>query len=183
MPLPPDLPARFTARLCGVVHALLEHPILRGDRQIVREPAEADACLRFHAGLDREAGTAFLVDFPPISDSLPTAIGRVAATVTVEGTPRGIYDAASGAIAIDVDLVFRSRHVLARTSRVGVHLATETVIDEPELHVVGSPLHFTDASLVLAGTGRFRGGSLDGGTLWLGVACDLEEIQVEALAA
>jgi hypothetical protein len=179
MPLPPDLPDQFTARLCGIVHALLEHSILRGNRQVVREPAEGAACIPFHAGLDQAAGTAFLVDFPEVSDSVPTSLGRVSATVSVEGTPTGAYDHATGHVAIDVDLVFNPRHMLARTSRVRVHLETRTAIEEPELRFEGAPLSLSTAVLVLTGRGTFEGGSLDGGTIWLAVTCEVEQLEIE----
>ncbi len=177
--MPTDLPSQFSARLDADVYALLVHPILDGDRQLVREPDEGDDPLLFRAALDREAGTVRLLDFPPVTDHVGTALGEVAATVTIEGDPTGDYDRNTGHVHIEVALTFAPKHLLARKSRVKLALSSEATIREPELEADGDPFTLDDGTLILVGHGTFEGGSLDGGDLWLAISCAIDDVVEE----
>ncbi len=178
--MPADLPPQFSARLDADVYALLEHGILDGDRQLVREPDAGDPPLHFRAALDRDAGTVRLLDFPPVTDDVDTDLGNVSATVSIDGDPEGTYDGGTGHVAIDVELTVDPKHLLARTSRVRLTLSSDAAIREAELEADGDPLTLDDGSVTLVGRGTFEGGTLDGGTLWLAIACAIDDVVGES---
>ena len=179
--MPPDLPSQFSARLDADVYALLAHRILDGDnRHLVHEPKEGEGLIVFHAEVDRDAETVHLLDFPPVTDHVGTDLGDVKATVTVEGDPGGYFHPTTGHVEIDVTLTFEPRHMLARTSRVTVPLRTEARLEQPELDATGAPFSSSDGTLTLVGRGTFEGGTLDGGSLWLAIACLIEDITERA---
>lgn len=176
--MPADLPARFRATLDADVYALLAHRILDGDnRHLVHEPREGDLLLVFHAEVDRGAETVRLVDFPPVTDHVGTDLGEVSATVTVEGNPEGFFHPTTGEVEIDVTLRFDPDHLLARASRVTLALRSDIRIEQPELDATGVPFSDEEGALTLVGHGTFEGGTLDGGDLWLAIACAVEEIE------
>lgn len=175
--MPSTLPAQFRAALDADVYALLAHRILDGDnRHLVQEPDEGDPLLLFHAEVDRDAGTVRLVDFPAVTDHVGTDLGDVEATVTVEGDPEGHFHPSTGHIEIEVTLTFDPKHMLARTSRVTLVLRSDAQIEQPELDATGVPFTDADRSLTLVGHGTFEGGTLDGGDLWLAIACAVDDI-------
>ncbi len=176
-----DLPTRFSAHLDADVYALLAHRILDGDnRHLVHEPSEGQDPILFRASLDRDAGTVYLLDFPPVTDHVGTDLGEVSATVTIEGDPEGTFDPETGHVEIEVDLTFNPKHVLARKSRVTLALSSDARIDQPELDATGAPLTLDDGTLTLVGEGTFVGGSLNGGSLWLAIACVIDDVVDES---
>jgi hypothetical protein len=175
--VPLDLPARFRATLDADVYALLAHRILDGDnRHLVHEPKEGEDLIVFHAEVDREAETVHLIDFPPVTDHVGTDLGEIEATVSVEGDPGGYFHPTTGHVEIDVTLKFAPRHMLARTSRVTVSLRSDERLEQPELDATGVPFTSADRSLTLVGHGTFEGGTLNGGSIWLAIACYIEDI-------
>ena len=175
--MPADLPAQFSARLDADVYALLAHAILDGDnRHLVHEPSDGGDPIRFRATLDRDAGTVRLLDFPPVTDRVGTDLGEVEATVTIEGDPEGHFDAATGHVEIEIALAFDPKHLLARTSRVTLTLSSDAQIDQAELDATGDPLALDAGTLTLVGHGTFDGGTLDGGDLWLAIACAIDDV-------
>jgi hypothetical protein len=179
--VPAHLPPRFRAALDADVYALLAHRILDGDdRHLVHEPKDGEALILFHAEVDRDAETVRLIDFPPVTDHVGTDLGEIEATVTVEGNPEGFFHPTTGEVEIDVTLTFKPRHVLARTSRVTLALRSDARIDQAELDATGVPFTDADRSLTLVGHGTFEGGTLDGGDLWLAIACAVEDITESA---
>ncbi len=175
-----DLPPQFSARLDADVYALLAHSILTGDRQLVREPDAGDPPLHFRAALDRDAGTVRLLDFPPVTDEVGTALGHVTATVTIQGDPEGAFDSETGHVRIEVELTIDPKHLLARTSRVRLALSSEATIRQAELEADGVPLTLSDGTVTLVGQGTFEGGTLDGGTFWLAIACAIDDVVDES---
>lgn len=175
--MPANLPPRFRATLDADVYALLAHRILDGDdRHLVEEPKDGDPLLVFHAEVDRDAETVRLIDFPPVTDHVGTDLGEVEATVTVDGDPEGYFHPTTGHVEIDVRLTFNPRHMLARTSRVTVALRSDARLEQPELDATGVPFTDSDRTLTLVGHGTFKGGTLDGGDLWLAIACAVDDI-------
>lgn len=175
--MPTDLPDHVSARLDADVYALLHHAILDGDnRHLVQKPTDGGEPVLFRATLDRKAGTVRLLDFPPITDRVGTDLGKVTATVSVEGEPEGRYDSETGHVEVEVLLTFDPDHVLARTSRVTVVLSSSGRIEQPELEAAGEPLLWEDGSLTLTGHGTFEEGTLDGGTIWLAIACAIDDV-------
>ena len=175
-----DLPSRFSARLDADVYALLAHRILDGDnRHLVRKPDEGEAPVLFRATLDREAGTVRLLDFPPLTERVGTDLGKVTATVSVEGEPVGRYDSATGHVEVEVVLTFDPDHALARTSRVTLVLSSNGRIEQPELEATGDALELVEGTLTLTGHGTFESGTLDGGLIWLALACAIDQMTDE----
>ena len=175
--MPANLPAQFRATLDADVYALLAHRILDGDnRHLVHEPKEGEELLVFHAEVDRDAETVRLVDFPAVTDHVGTDLGEVTATVTVGGDPEGYFHPTTGEVEIEVTLKFDPKHMLARTSRVTLMLRSDATIDQEELDATGVPFTDADRALTLVGHGRFEGGTLDGGDLWLAIACAVDDI-------
>lgn len=177
MPIPDPLPPQFTATLRARVRALIEHSILDGGRQTVEEPAAGGEPLVVRVEVDREAGTLRLLEFPPVEDEVGTAIGTVRALVTVGGQPEGAYDGETGHARLDVPVDVDPKSMLARDSAARVALSTEGAVDQPELQATGDPLDAGDSVVRLVGHGTFTGGSLDGGTLWLVVDCEVESVE------
>ncbi len=177
--MPADLPPQFSARLDADVYALLAHSVLTGDRQLVREPDAGDPPIHFRAALDREAGTVRLLAFPPVTDEVGTTLGTVSATVSISGDPEGAFDSATGHVRIEVELTVDPQHLLARTSRVRLALSSDGMIREAELQAEGVPLTLREGTVTLVGHGTFEGGTLDGGDLWLAIACAIDDV-VEA---
>ena len=178
MPIPNPLPPRFTATLHASVRAVLAHPILDGGRQSVEEPDAGDDPLVVRVAVDRAAGTVRIVAFPAAEDRVATAIGRVRAVVTVEGQPEGTFHDATGHVEVEAPVHVEPKSLLARDSDVLVSLATTGRIDQPDFAVEGDPLDDGDTTVRLVGSGTFQGGSLDGGTMWLAIDCEI--VQVEA---
>jgi hypothetical protein len=175
--VPANLPPRFRATLDADVYALLAHRILDDDnRHLVHEPKEGEDLLIFHAEVDREAETVRLIDFPPVTDHVGTDIGEIEATVIVEGDPEGYFHPTTGEVEIEVTLRFDPKHMLARTSRVTLLLRSDAHIDQEELDATGVAFTDADRSLTLVGHGTFEGGTLAGGTLWLAIACEIDDI-------
>ena len=175
--MPPDLPSQFSARLDADVYALLAHRILDGDnRHLVRKPADGYAPVLFRATLDREAGTVRLLDFPPLTDRVGTDLGKVTATVSVEGEPEGRYNSETGHIEVEVILTFDPAHALARTSRVTLVLSSDGRIEQPELEATGDALELGEGTLTLTGHGTFESGTLDGGLIWLAISCAIDDV-------
>lgn len=174
------LPPQFSARLDADVYALLAHPILDGDnRHLVHEPSEGSPPILFRAALDQKVGAVHLLDFPPVTDHVGTDLGEVSATVTIEGDPMGKFDPATGHVEIEVTLTFDPEHLLARRSRVTLTLSSSATIREAELEADGDPLTFDDGSVTLVGRGTFEGGTLDSGSLWLAIACAIDDVVEE----
>ena len=165
VPLPDPLPARAAATLDATVRALIVHDLLKGGRHILEEPAEGALTVR--VTVDRGAGTLRLDAFPEIEDEVQTAIGSVRAVVSVEGTPEGTYDDATGHVEIEVPLHLDAKSFLARDSGAVLTLDSRDTVDEPGLSATGDPFDAGDPTVRLVGRGTFEGGSLDGGALWL----------------
>lgn len=168
MPLPDPLPARFTASLVATVRCTVEHAMLDDGRADVEQSG-----LAFETHVD--GATVRVTGFPEIEAHVATAIGRVRATVTVDGTPRGTYDAATGHVDAEARLAFDPDSFLARTSRVALRLATDARLAKPT--AAGNPLDAGDDRVVLVGEGTFEGGSLDGGRLGLVLDCRIERVE------
>lgn len=168
--------AKITARLEARLDCILTHSILKGDRSHVSEPDAEDEPIRFQAELDREAGTARLVDFPPVRDAVETDLGEIKAEVRVEKSEVGTYDAETGHVSLAVRLAFDPDGFLARTSKVDLTLSTQNTFDEPEHAAEGAPLSLKSGTLRLVGEGTFDGGSLMDGTLFLAIDCAVLEI-------
>ena len=162
MPLPDPLPARAAATLDATVRALIVHDVLKGGRHVMEVPSGA-----VRVTVDREAGTLRLDAFPEIEDEVQTAIGSVRAVVSVEGTPEGTYDDATGHVEIEVPLHLDAKSFLARDSDAVLTLDSRGRLDEPGLSATGDPFDAGDPTVRLVGRGTFEGGSLDGGALWL----------------
>ena len=176
--LPDPLPARFTATLDARVRALVVHPILKGGRQLVEVPAHGDPPLALHVDVDTEAGTIQLTAFPELSDAVATAIGRVKASIQVVGEPEGDFRAADGRVRISVPLRLNAKHLLARGSDITVDLSTDGVLEQPELTTAGDPFDAGDPIAELVGSGKFEGGSLKGGTLFLSLHSEVQSVDV-----
>ena len=162
MSLPDPLPPTFAADLSLTVRAVIAHPVLTGGRQ------QVDAGpLAARAEVDRAAGTLRITDFPTVTDRVSTKIGRVAASVVLQGQPTGTFDDETGHLSVEADLRIAPKSLLARDSRVTMTLATDDRVDTPEVSAEGDPLDDGDATLRLVGEGTFRGGTLAGGTFWL----------------
>lgn len=175
--MPANLPPQFRTTLDADVYALLAHRILDGDnRHLVHEPKEGEDLLVFHAEVDRDAETVRLIDFPAVTDHVGTDLGEVTANVTVEGDPEGFFHPTTGEVEIEVTLKFDPKHMLARTSRVTLMLRSDATIEQEELDATGVPFTSEDGTLTLVGHGTFEGGTLDGGDLWLAIACAVEDI-------
>ena len=175
MPLPNPLPPRFEATLRGRVRAVIEHSILDGDRQSFEAPRGGDLTIR--AEVDREAGTLQITEFPPVEDEVDTAIGTVRAVVTVEGRPEGTFADATGHVAVEAPVHVEPKSLLARDSDATVTLRTDGALGQPDLEAEGDPLDDGDATVRLVGEGTFRGGSLDGGTMWLVIDCEVASVE------
>lgn len=180
MPIPNPLPPRFTATLQASVRAVIAHPILDGDRQLVEAPHEGEDRLTVRAAVDREAGTLRIVTFPELSDKVDTAIGRVRAVVNVEGEPEGTFADDTGHVRLDAPVHVNPKSLLARDSDVTVALATDGAVRQPELEAEGDPFDDGDKIVRLVGEGTFEGGSLDGGTMWLVIDCEVVDVAEEA---
>ncbi len=175
--LPETLPAQFSAHLSATVHCVLAHRILDGDnRAYVVEPKEGGEPLAFEAALDQEDGTVRILDFPTVTDRVGTDLGEVEATVAIEGEPEGRYDAESGDVTVRVTLLFDPDHLLAKASRVALTLSSAGAFDEAELAAEGAPLDLAGGTLTLVGEGTFEGGTLEGGSCWLAIGCEIEDV-------
>ena len=177
MPLPDPLPPRFVATLHARVSALFAHGILRGGRQLVEKPSDGGPPLVLRIEGDVGAGTLRLVAFPEVEDAVGTLIGKVRAAVQVGGQPEGSFDAATGRVEIDVPIHLDTRHLLARDSDAVLTLSTHVAVDQPELSAEGDPFHGGDPVVRLVGTGTFEGGSLAGGTLWLVLDAEVQDVE------
>ena len=175
MALPNPLPPQFTATLAVSVRSVVEHPILRGGRQMITAPAEGR--LEATARVDRQAGTLQILDFPTVSDRVATMIGKVTASVSLQGDPEGTFDDETGHVAVETDLHVAPKSLLARDSDVTVHLTSEGTVETTEVTATGDPLNDGDATLRLVGQGSFRGGTLAGGTFWLILDCHVESVE------
>ena len=164
MKLPDPLPARFVARLSAALRCTVEHGLLDDGRADVEQDA-----VSFVAHVDVGGGTVRVVGFPAVEAEVGTAIGRIATTVSVEGEPEGTYAAETGHADVAAVLTFDPDSLLARTSRVAVHLRSDATLADPK--ATGDPLEAGDARVVLVGEGTFEGGSLDGGRLGLVLTC------------
>ncbi len=173
MRLPDPLPTRFTAALHATIQCRVEHGLIRGDATVVEAKG-----LSFDAEVDVEAGTVRVVGFPAVEETVPTSLGDVATTVSVDGDPEGRYDADTGHVEVDAVLTFRPAHLLARRSRVSVRLHTDGAVDAEGVVATGDPLHADDGLLVLVGEGTFDGGSLDGGRVVLAITATLDGLTV-----
>ena len=167
MPLPDPLPSRFTASLVATVHCTVEHSLLDGDRAEVEQP---DVAFEAHV----EDGSVRVVGFPEIEAEVETAISRIRTTVSVEGTPAGTHDAATGHVEAEATLSFDPSSFLASTSRVQVRLSSDDRIKDPK--ATGDALDGGDDRVVLVGEGTFEGGSLDGGRLGLVLECRIDAL-------
>lgn len=176
MPLPDPLPPRFEATLHGRVRAAIEHSVLDGDRQTFTAPPDGEH-LTIRAEVDREAGTLRITRFPPVEDRVDTAIGSVRAVVTVEGEPEGTFADATGHVSVEAPVHVEPKSLLASDSDLTVTLRTDGALDQPDLEAQGDPLDDGDRTVRLVGQGTFRGGSLDGGTMWIAVDCELVSVE------
>lgn len=176
MPLPDPLPSRFTATLHGRVRAVIAHSILDDDRQRFEAPQDG-GYLEIRAEVDREAGTLRITEFPPVEDRVGTAIGEVRAVVTVEGEPEGTYGGDDGHVRLDAPVHVEPKSMLASDSDVTVTLSTDGSVRQPDLEADGDPVDDGDATVRLVGEGTFRGGSLDGGTMWLSIDCEIASVE------
>ena len=167
MLLPDPLPTRFIAALVATVRCTVEHALLDDGRAEVEQ-----ADVTFEAHVDGEA--VRVVGFPEIESEVGTALGRVRTAVSVDGTPEGDYDAATGHATVEVALEFDPKSLFASTSRVSVRLTSDGRLADPES--AGNPLDAGDTRVVLIGEGVFDGGSLDGGRLGLVLACQIAAV-------
>lgn len=175
MPLPNPLPPQFTARLAVTVRAVIEHPILKGGRQSVGAPAEG--ALDARAEVDRGAGTLRITSFPDVSDRVATKIGRVRAVVGLGGQPGGSFHHETGHVSVETTLDVRPKSLLASDSAVTMVLSSNAAVDADGLAAQGDPLNDGDDRLRLVGKGRFEGGTLSGGTMWLVLDCRVESVE------
>ena len=175
MPLPDPLPPSFSAALAVTVRAVIEHPILKGGRQSVDAPAQGTLDAR--AEVDRRAGTLQITAFPPVSDRVATKLGRVRAVVELGGQPAGTFDDATGHVSFETTLDVRPKSLLASDSTVTMVLSSDAALDVEGLAAKGDPLDDGDDRLRLVGHGRFEGGTLAGGSLWL--VLDAHVVSVE----
>jgi hypothetical protein len=118
-----------------------------------RGPFNSD--LRLSLSFEDCRATLRITDFPPISVTFGTPVGDNTTTVTMPSGGTGAY--AAGRIDIPVSLRFENTIAAAGTSFVDMTLSTAG----------GSPLR--DGSVTLVGSGRFRGGFLNGSTCTLTV--------------
>lgn len=175
MPLPDPLPPQFTAALAVTVRALIKHPILKGGRQSVEAPAQGALAAR--AEVDRQAGTVRITAFPAVSDRVATKLGRVRATVEMDGQPAGSFADATGHVSVEATLDVRPKTLLASASTVTMALSSDAALDADGLAAQGDPLDDGDDRLRLVGSGRFEGGTLSGGTMWLVLDCVVESAE------
>lgn len=175
MALPDPFPPRFEAVLSVSVRSVIAHPILRGGRQRVDAGP-----LAVRAQVDREAGTLRIVDFPTVSDRVATMIGKVKASVEIQGQPTGSFDDATGHVAVEADLRIAPKSMLARDSDVTMTLSSDDRIETPEVSAEGDPLDDGDDVLRLVGEGTFRNGTLVGGTFTLVLDCTVESVTDQA---
>lgn len=171
MPLPNPLPSRFAAGLAVSVRAVIAHPIVSGGRQRVDAGP-----LAVRAEVDREAGTLRIVDFPEVSDRVSTKIGTVTASVELRGQPAGSFDGATGHVSVESELHIAPKTMLARDSDVSMVLASDAHVEAGDVAAQGDPLNDGDATLRLVGEGRFRNGTLVGGTFTLVLDCVVESV-------
>ncbi len=174
MALPSPRPAQFGASLSVSVRAVIAHPILRGGRQRVDAGP-----LRARAEVDRQAGTLRIVEFPTVSDRVATMIGKVSASVEIQGQPAGSFDDSTGHVSVETELHIAPQTMLARDSDVTMVLSSTGRVETPEVTSDGDPLDDGDETLRLVGQGTFRGGTLSGGTFWLVLDCTVDEIDAQ----
>lgn len=118
-----------------------------------RGPFSSD--LRLSLSFEDCRATLRITEFPEISVTFGTPVGDNTTTVTMPSGGTGAF--ASGRIDIPVSLRFGNSIAAAGTSFVDMTLSTAG----------GSPLR--DGSVTLVGSGRFRGGFLNGSTCTLTV--------------
>jgi hypothetical protein len=118
-----------------------------------RGPFNSD--LRLSLSFEDCRATLRITDFPPISVTFGTPVGDNTTTVTMPSGGTGAY--AAGRIDIPVSLRFANTIAAAGTSFVDMTLSTAG----------GSPLR--EGAVTLVGSGRFRGGFLNGSTCTLTV--------------
>jgi hypothetical protein len=176
VPLPDPLPARFEAVLHGRVRAVIAHSLLDGGRQTFEAPSGGEP-LAIRAAVDREAGTLRITEFPAVGDEVDTAVGSVHAVVTVEGEPAGRYHGDDGHVEIDAPIHVEPDSFLASDSDATLALSTSGAVRQPDLDAHGDPVDDGDATVRLVGEGTFRGGSLDGGTMWIAIDCTIDAIE------
>ena len=174
MPLPDPLPPSFAATLAVTVRAVIAHPVLKGGRQSVEAPASGT--LDATAEVDREAGTLRITAFPPVSDRVATKLGRIKATVELGDEPAGTFDDETGHVSFETTLDVRPKSLLARDSTVTMTLASDASVDTDGLAATGDPLDDGDDRVRLVGEGRFEGGTLAGGTMWLVLDAHVESV-------
>lgn len=115
-----------------------------------RGPFTSD--LRLSLSFEDCRATLRITEFPPISVTFPTPIGDNTTTVTMPSGGTGTF--ATGRIDIPVSLRFGNTIAAGGTSVADMTLSTGSS--------GGSPLR--DGSVTLVGSGRFRGGFLNGST-------------------
>ena len=97
--------------------------------------------------------------------------------MSVEGEPEGRYNSETGHVEVEVVLTFDPDHALARTSRVTLILSSDGRIEQPELEATGDALELGEGvTLTLTGHGTFESGTLDGGMIWLAIACAIDDV-------
>ena len=175
MPLPDPLPPSFAATLAVTVRAAIEHPVLKGGRQLVDAPAEG--ALEARAEVDRQAGTLRITAFPDVSDRVATKLGRIKAAVEMRGQPDGSFNHETGHVSVETTLDVRPKSLLARDSVVTMTLSSDAAVDTDGLAAQGDPLDDGDDRLRLVGSGRFTGGTLAGGTMWLVLDAVVESVE------
>lgn len=121
-----------------------------------RGPFTSD--LRLSLSFEDCRATLRITDFPSISVTFPTPIGDNTTTVTMPSGGTGTF--AAGRIDIPVALRFANTIAAGGTSFADMTLTTASP--------GGSPLR--DGSVTLVGSGRFRGGFLNGSTCSLTVS-------------
>lgn len=176
MPLPNPLPDRFTATLHGRVRAAIAHSILDGGRQSFEAPSDGGR-LTIRADVDRTGGTLRITEFPAVEDRVGTAIGSVRAVVTVEGEPEGTFADDTGHVRVEAPVHVEPKSILASDSSMRVTLTTDGALRQPDIDAQGDPLDDGDATVRLVGEGTFEGGSLDGGTMWLVIDCEVASVE------
>lgn len=133
--------------------------------------------LQARADVDRAAGTLRILDFPTVSDRVATMIGKVSASVEIQGQPTGSFEDASGHVSVGTDLTIAPKSMLARDSEVTMVLSSDASVETPEVSATGDPLNDGDATLRLVGDGRFRSGTLLGGTFTLVLDCVVDSVE------
>jgi len=107
-----------------------------------------------------------ITEFPPVSVTFDTPVGANTTTVTMPSGGAGVLDPDTGRMDVPVTLRFGNSIVAGGTSFVDMTLSTAPA--------GGSPLRA--GAVTLAGSGRFRGGFLNGQTCTLTVSGTLTPV-------